>query len=191
MLLRHFLNTHKRILNFKKKEGFDGKMSDDKNMIKELQHENEEFKHKMGFLEQSLKGALKENTVLRVDINVLQSQIKEHKKSSEIEKTANIEVLETQLNFKTQECDALQKKLDEALQIQTELENQIHKMAKTERKLKDLENQIKAQTLVITSLQDENEMLKKISKNLSISTQETSLQDAKKTSAKKKTTSKK
>ena len=165
-------------------------MSDDKNMIKNLQHENEEFKHKMGFLEQSLKGALKENTVLRVDINVLQSQIREHKKSSEIEKSANIEVLETQLNFKIQECDALQKKLDEVLKIQTDLEKKIQQMAKTERKIKDLENQIKAQTLVITSLQEENEMIKKISKKTSVPAKEGPSEDAKKTSAKKKTTTK-
>jgi len=134
--------------------------------LRNLRDGMEILQQKNHVLEESVKGALKENTVLHVDLNVLKQQLKEleqasiHHKQTNTSKSTNFELLQSRLDFKIQEADELRKQLEQANQVIFELEKQIQKYEKVKHETEKNNKELDSLKKVVESLQRENENLK-------------------------------
>lgn len=132
--------------------------------ILQLRNENEILQQKNAVLEDSVRGALQEITLLNVDINVLKTKIKELERgtntgSMDVDKASK--VLQDRLDFKIQEADDLRKRLNENETMIIELEKKIQDIEKVRQELKKKEQELASLTKIIESLQAENAELKK------------------------------
>ena len=128
-------------------------MTDEQEFIKQLQASNQTLKDQNNILEGSLKGALKENTVLRIDIQVLKSQLKNLEKESVAPASDELDILKKQLDFKIKECESLNKELDEDKLMLQEMEKQLQSKGTGDKRIKELENQVKSLTKIVDAAQ--------------------------------------
>jgi regulator of replication initiation timing len=199
ILISHYIfNPNQTIFNiiFKKPKNRKRcvKMGKEDAEIKKFNEEIQTLIKKADILESSLKSSLKENTVLRVDLNVLKTRIKELEKTSDKSGIKSLNTLQSQIDYKIQECDDLRNQLKESKDIIFELEKKILGKA-PDKDIKKLENQIQSQNQIIQGLQKDNEdmkkslgsAMKKSSKSVKIPIKKTTKKKANKKTSKKTT----
>lgn len=130
--------------------------------LKVSRDEKEILSQKNAVLEESIKGILKENTLLQVDLNVLKTHIKELESlKPRNEPLPQQIILQNRLDFKMQEAEELRKQVEEQNTIILELEKKIQTYEKDIMVYKKKQQEITSLTTVIESLQKENEILKR------------------------------
>jgi hypothetical protein len=141
--------------------------------LTQFKNENEILWQKNSVLEDGMKGVLKENALLRVDMNVLKARVAELENTTILKRQEDsLELLQTRLDFKMQEAEDLRKKYEEARQIIDDLEAKIQQYEEKNQAEKTSNQGTEELTLIIDSLQKENEnlkaMLKEASKGVSV-----------------------
>jgi ABC-type transporter Mla subunit MlaD len=109
---------------------------------KKIIAKRDELANQVAHLQETLRAVTKENTLLKVDINVLKDQIDaQMRKASSIDKGTN-DIIQQRLDFKIKENEELNKKIEELTLIINELRDYSKKYNELLKINKQLEQEV-------------------------------------------------